>query len=73
MNPDAIEEAKKADRASIDKKLRSFGIPVLLKDNINTANIPTSSGAEAFTNFIPSKDAELVDTLRKNGAVILKR
>ena len=71
VNPDAIEEAKKADRASIDKKTGVFGIPVLLKDNINTANIPTSSGAEAFTNFIPSKDAELVDTLRKNGAVIL--
>ncbi|EPZ61730.1 amidase family protein [[Clostridium] sordellii ATCC 9714] len=44
---------------------------MLLKDNINTANIPTSSGAEAFTNFIPSKDAELVENLRENGAVIL--
>ncbi|CEK29968.1 aspartyl/glutamyl-tRNA amidotransferase subunit A [[Clostridium] sordellii] len=71
VNPDAIEEARNADKASSDKKVGVFGIPVLLKDNINTANIPTSSGAEAFTNFIPSKDAELVENLRENGAVIL--
>lgn len=36
-----------------------FGIPVLLKDNINTADIPTSAGAEAFSTFLPRETPPL--------------
>ena len=48
-----------------------FGIPVMFKDNINTRNIPTSFGAEAYSDYIPAQDAPLVRTLREQGAVIL--
>lgn len=75
--PDAIRQARDRDR---DRRKRLaagetlpplFGIPVMLKDNINTAGIPTSAGAVAFSGYIPDEDAELVKMLRAQGAVIL--
>lgn len=73
--PDAMDQARDRDR----RRERSggkglfplFGIPVMLKDNINTAGIPTSAGAVAFAAFLPAEDAELVQRLREQGAVIL--
>lgn len=47
------------------------GIPVLLKDNIDTADIPTSYGSVAFGNHHPARDATVVDRLRAAGAVVL--
>lgn len=76
---DVLEQARACDTAR-SALLQSgiqfppsplFGIPVLLKDNINTADIPTSAGAEAFSTFLPREDAALVRTLREQGAVIL--
>lgn len=72
--PDAMEQARTRDRerAGYEGEIPPlFGIPVLLKDNINTAGIPTSAGAVAFADFIPTQDAELVTALREKGAVIL--
>lgn len=74
VNPDAIEEARERDsRYSENQEQISgiYGIPVMLKDNINTADMPTSAGAEAFSDFYPSEDAALVKNLKKNGAIIL--
>ena len=75
--PDAIRQAR--DRDQTRKRMLDsgeaipplFGIPVMLKDNINTAGIPTSAGAVAFAGFIPDRDAELVRRLKEQGAVIL--
>ncbi|UFQ19823.1 MULTISPECIES: amidase family protein [Streptomyces] len=47
------------------------GIPVLLKDNVNTRDMPTTAGSLALAGSPPDTDAVLVSRLRKAGAVIL--
>ncbi|MFH8346430.1 amidase [Streptomyces sp. NPDC018045] len=47
------------------------GIPVLLKDNVNTRDMPTTAGSLALAGSPPATDATLVTRLRKAGAVIL--
>jgi aspartyl-tRNA(Asn)/glutamyl-tRNA(Gln) amidotransferase subunit A len=47
------------------------GIPIALKDNIDTAGIRTSAASELFENRVPSEDAEVVRKLKAAGAVIL--
>lgn len=69
INPDAMEEAKKFDENPGDGMLA--GIPVLVKDNINTDDMPTSAGTYALRDFVPEKNAPVVDNLIKNGAIIL--
>lgn len=73
--PDAMDQARDRDRrrelSGGEELPPLFGIPVMLKDNINTAGIPTSAGAVAFSGFIPAEDAKLVQRLREQGAVIL--
>lgn len=48
-----------------------FGIPILIKDQIETAGIATAFGSKACKDYVPSKDAALVQRLRDAGAVIL--
>lgn len=77
--PDAVEQARRRDRerslaeaaSEEGNVLPLYGIPVMFKDNINTAGIPTSAGAAAFADFIPAEDAEIVRVLREQGAVVL--
>lgn len=47
------------------------GLPILLKDNIETADMPTTAGSLALVDNAPGRDAPLVTRLRQNGAVIL--
>ena len=47
-----------------------YGIPILLKDNINLAGIPTTAGAHALKDN-STTDAFIVDRLQEKGAVIL--
>lgn len=47
------------------------GIPVLLKDNIETERLPTTAGSLALEEFVTGRDAPLVARLREAGAVIL--
>jgi amidase len=49
------------------------GIPIALKDNINTTFMPTSGGALAFRGYTPPYDATLVTNLRNAGAVIIAK
>ncbi|MEX2350533.1 MAG: amidase family protein [Flavobacteriaceae bacterium] len=72
LNPDIINEAREKDRALKEggRKHAIYGIPVLLKDNINTENLPTTAGAEALAKNV-TKDAFLVERLKENGALIL--
>src|SRR5688500_14089449 len=72
-NPRAREEADAMDRERLDKKVRGplHGIPVLVKDNYNTADMPTSGGALGLATLQPSADAFQVKKLRDAGAVIL--
>lgn len=74
VNPDAVEEARKRDseyKRENSYEFSLYGIPVMLKDNINTSAMPTSAGAEAFSEFYPNEDAQLVKNLKDNGAIIL--
>ena len=74
-NPDALKIAADLDRERKSGKIRSalHGIPVLLKDNIDTADkMKTTAGSLALMNApTPKQDAFLVQKLRDAGAVIL--
>ena len=74
VNPDAINQAAKADSRRLRHRRRGMldGIPVLLKDNIDTADDqPTTAGSLALLQTAPLRDAEVVSRLRRRGAVIL--
>lgn len=74
VNPDAlaIAEDLDAERAAQGPRSPLHGIPVLLKDNIDTADrLMTTSGSLALLGSIAPKDAFLVRKLREAGAVIL--
>ena len=47
------------------------GIPITVKDNIDTAGIPTTAASELFKDRVPSEDAEVVRRLKNAGAVLL--
>ena len=73
VNPGALEAAD-----ALDAQWQRSGpagplhcIPVLLKDNINTADMPTTSGSAILKNAVPREDAPLVRRLRAAGALIL--
>jgi amidase len=72
-NPDAITEAEAADAAL--RQGQSFGplmgIPVLIKDNIDTNDLQTTAGAKALLGTPPPRNAFLVARLRQAGAIVL--
>ena len=73
-NPDALAIARDMDRERKDKGPRGplHGIPVLIKDNIDTAdNMETTAGSLALLGSKPAKDASVVARLREAGAVII--
>lgn len=74
VNPDAVEIARALDDERKKKGARGplHGIPVLLKDNINTADrMMTTAGSLALLGSIAPRDAFLAERLRAAGAVIL--
>jgi amidase len=76
LNPQALGLAAKMDaqyKASKGKVGPLFCIPVLLKDNFNTFDMPTSGGNVAMKTSQPSADAFTVDRIRKAGALILAK
>jgi amidase len=75
VNPGALREAEERDRERAQGKLRGplHGIPIALKDNIHTTNMPTTGGALAFDGFVPPYEATLTRNLREAGAVILAK
>ena len=70
INPKAIEEARALD-ASSATPAGMRGIPVLVKDNVNTNTMPTSGGTYALKDFTPKDDADVVTALTNSGAIIL--
>src|SRR5216684_1410672 len=73
VNPRALEEADALDRERTAKGARGplHGIPVVLKDNMNTKDLPTTGGSLAFAGAQPQADAFIVAKLREAGAVLL--
>lgn len=74
----AVNRAARAQAAASDRRREGGrvrgpldGIPVLLKDNVDTAGMPTTAGSRALLPGRPPRDAALVRVLRAAGAVIL--
>ncbi len=74
LNPDALAIATKMDEERKQGKIRGLlhGIPILIKDNINTGDkMQTTAGSLALAGNIASSDAFIVKKLREAGAVLL--
>lgn len=73
VNANAVREARRLDRNDRHGSSRKplYGVPVLLKDNIDTADMPTTAGSVALRGSIPPDDAFITKKLRDAGAIIL--
>jgi amidase len=73
INPTALDEADKLDavykRSGLTGPLH--GIPVLVKDEVDTAGMPTTQGTLVFKDYRPPRDAFAIAQVRKAGAIIL--
>ena len=75
VNPKALAEAEQLDRERAQGKLRGplHGIPVALKDNIHTTDMPTTGGALVFAGYVPPYEATLTANLKAAGAIIIAK
>jgi len=75
LNSKALAEAKALDAERKAGKVRGplHGIPVVLKDNYDTFDLPTSAGSQLLEGSIPPDDAFVVKKLRASGAIILAK
>ncbi|HOZ37627.1 MAG TPA: amidase family protein [Anaerolineaceae bacterium] len=76
VNPAAIELARACDAylRNTGKLCGSLhGVPVLVKDNIETADMPTTAGSLSLEGFSTGKDADLVKRLKAAGAIVLAK
>jgi len=73
LAPDASAQAAQLDAERARNQIRGplHGIPVLIKDNIDAAGLPTTAGAIALARSVPREDAFLVKRLRAAGVIIL--
>src|SRR2546425_4700757 len=73
INPNALDEADKLDAAYKRSGLSGplHGIPVLVKDEVDTAGMPTTQGTLVFKDYRPPRDAFAIAQVRKVGAIIL--
>ena len=73
VNPNAEVEARRLDAARQpgDSRRPLYGIPVLLKDNVDTADMPTTAGSVALAGSMPLDDAFITRKLRAAGAILL--
>src|SRR3954464_1346798 len=75
LNPKALDEARALDRERKSKGPRSplHGVPVMIKDLIDVAGLPTSAGYKAFGAPVPPRDAFIVQKLHEAGAIVLAK
>jgi amidase len=74
LNPDALEQARALDAERAAGRVRGplHGVPILLKDNIESVDpMPTTAGSLALVNNVTNRDAPIVARLREAGAIIL--
>jgi len=75
VNPGALDVAD-----SLDRRFRSAGrvgplhcIPIIVKDNMQTTDLPTTAGSLAFRGWVPKKDAFQVRRIREAGAIVIAK
>jgi amidase len=75
VNPHALAIADSLDRERARGRIRGplHGIPIALKDNINTTSMRTTGGALAFRDLVPPYDATLTKNLEDAGAIIIAK
>ncbi|MGQ3057833.1 MAG: amidase family protein [Nevskia sp.] len=75
LNPKALELARTLDAERKAGKLRGplHGIPIVLKDNFDTFDLPTTGGSQLLKGSIPPDDAFVVKKLRAAGAIVLAK
>jgi amidase len=73
VNPESVAQAAELDREQAAGHARGplHGVPVLIKDNIETRELPTTAGSLALADNATGRDARLVARLREHGLVIL--
>jgi amidase len=73
MNPNALAQADAMDREfkRTAKMSSLYCVPTVLKDNYDTADMPTTAGSASLAGAQPTQDAYIVSQLKKNGALIL--
>lgn len=75
INPNALETAAELDEERLQKGPRGplHGIPIIVKDNYDTYDMPTTAGSKSLEGSIPPDDAFQVEKLREAGAVIMAK
>ena len=75
LNTDALDIARALDeeRRRTGSRGPLHGVPIVVKDNYNTDDMPTTGGSVALANFVPSENAAQIDKLIQAGAIILAK
>jgi amidase len=75
VNPNALKEADALDAERKRGRIRGplHGIPIAIKDNIHTTDMPTTGGALAFDGYTPPYEATVTKNLRDAGAIIIAK
>ena len=73
MAPEALAQAAQLDAEAKAGRFRGplHGIPIALKDNIDTAGTRTTAASPMFKDRVPDEDADIVRRLKKNGAIVI--
>lgn len=71
INPKVVTQAEALDALGDEDNHPIYGIPILLKDNINTENMKTTAGAVALKDNQTKTDAQIVKNIKSNGGLIL--
>ena len=67
----ALAEARRADALPADQRGALHGLPMTIKDSLDTAGIVTTGGTKGRANYVPAEDATVVQRVRAAGAIIL--
>lgn len=75
INPNARRDAAQLDAERKQGSIRGplHGVPIIIKDNYNTGDMPTSAGSLALANSQPGQDAFVIKKLRDAGAIVLAK
>lgn len=71
VNPEAAQIAAALDERPASRRGPLHGVPMLIKDNIDVAGLPTTAGSALMKDHVPAQDSPVVARLREAGAVIL--